>query len=152
LKLPFMAGSDDSKKMLSVLNRQKESEVYETNFIRSFLEYKWTKVCYLGYFLMLVHFGYLINLALDDSWIVVLVWFIYFLVIFLYKLATSGQDESDWWENLEIWASSAWNWTDLITILSMITVLILSAFDESWIILRRQMFAVLTLISWIGFI
>jgi hypothetical protein len=152
LKLPFVAGSEVSKDMLQALNRQKESEIYETNFIRSYLEYKWTKVQFLAYFMMLIYFGYLINMSLTDNWAVILGWFIYFFLIFIYKLATSGQEDADLVEKLQQWADSFWNWTDLVTILTMIIVLIFSALDDSWIVIRQQMYSVLTLVSWIGFI
>jgi hypothetical protein len=93
LKMPFVAGSEDSKRVLSVLDSLGESEVYETTFIQSFLDYKWFKVRYLAYLMMLIYFGFLMNMLHTESWIAILIWLIYFSLILVYKIATSGQDD-----------------------------------------------------------
>jgi hypothetical protein len=98
LKLPFVPGSSDSKKMLQVLDDLGESEIFETNLIKNFLDFKWEKVRLIAYILTLVYFGYLMCIAFTDSWIAVLAWLIYFLLIEAWQLITSGTDDDSKWE------------------------------------------------------
>jgi uncharacterized protein with PQ loop repeat len=136
LKLPLVAGSEDSIKMLYVIDSLGQSEVFETYFMQSLLDYKWTKVRFLAWGFMLIYLGYLIHIYKSDDWLVVLVWAIYFLLIMVIKITLAGQDGDTCFEKVSQWASIIWNLIDLLVFLVMIAVIILDFMDESWTLLR----------------
>jgi hypothetical protein len=61
----------------------------------------------------LIYIGYLVSIAITDSWINVLIWLIYFFSIEIWQISVSGTDKDNRWERLEQWGSSIWNWIDV---------------------------------------
>jgi hypothetical protein len=130
LKLPLVPGSKESKEMLQVLDDLGNSEIFETDLIRNFLEFKWKKVQPLAYIMMFIYIGYLVCIAITESWISVLTWLIYFVLIEVWQIHTAGTDDDDKWEKFEQWARSPWNWLDIFKMIFMILVLVFSSLEE----------------------
>ena len=114
-----------------------DSEVFETSLIKNVLEYKWKKVRCLGYLFTLIYLGYLLCIAYTDHWLAIVLWFAYFILIEMYQLYSSGDEDGSCFEACKQWARGIWNWVDLIRLLATILVIAFGALDDTWTIARQ---------------
>ena len=62
-KLPFVAGSKESMKLLICLCSLGDSEIFSTTLVQRILSHKWLKVRKIGYILTFIYVLYIISLT-----------------------------------------------------------------------------------------
>ena len=80
-KLPLAFGSAASIELHQELKKLGESEHFRSKTIQRYLEFKWTEIRQLGYYLSALYVAYLLSLMFIPHWFVLSIWLIIHMLI-----------------------------------------------------------------------